>query len=298
MIQDALSKQIFKNLSSLGLSPPINNTHKDYCFRDTLKQCLLESIGDSKITIESGNQVKIEIKTEEFKTALFSDFHFGYTRISEQVKNVTNLLNSDSQVSWIITTAYYACYFMAVEISKLYGTFIINFSEEELASILSSSENPNSFTIKQESNNSFQISVRQSLYTNNLDLQLIKEASRPHQIVWLNLSKLLNRLTVDDKLLHHKNLLTDICDGNNKRWKLPSAIRNEWNYTYANLYSTQGTELGATFLSIIRRSDSAMGWANHRKLPPDEKNITASIAYLYHCLFETITRVHSRFYQS
>jgi hypothetical protein len=292
MIQDTLSKQIFRNLSRLDLSPPSINTYR---FKDTLKQCLLNSVDDPKITIESENKIKIEIQLDELRTALFTDFHFGYRRIKEQVKNVNNLIDSGSQVAWIVTTAYYACYFMAIEIAKLYGIFIINFSDDEFTSILTSSRNANNFHIKTETNNSFQVSVNPSSYTSFLDLQLVRESSRPHQIAWKNLSKILQQLSIDDRLSHHKSLLIDICT-NSRRWVLPSTIRNEWNYTYANYYSNRGTELGDRFLSIIKKTDSAMSWANYKNLQPDDRNITASIAYLYHCLYETIENIDRRFY--
>jgi hypothetical protein len=161
MIQDALAKQIFKNLGSLNLKPLRTS---DYYFKDTLKQFLLESIGNSIITIESSNKLRIEIKAEEFAVTLFSDFYFGCTRIKEQINNVNNLIESGSQVAWIITTAYYACYFMAVEVTKLYGVFILNFSKDELLSILTNSTSTNSSTISIEINNSFQVSIRPSNY--------------------------------------------------------------------------------------------------------------------------------------
>jgi hypothetical protein len=295
MIQEDLANQIFKNLSRLNLSPSTNN--RDYYFKDTLKKCLLDSIGDSKIIIESSNKIKIEIKAEEFKTALFSDFHFGYIRIREQINNVNNLIASKSQVAWILITTYYACYFMAVEIAKLHGEFIINFSNEEFNLILSNSQNINNITVSSEVNNSFKVCVKMPKYENTIDLCLLKEGSKPHQIVWLNLFSIIKRLEINDNLLCHKNLLMDICDFNNNRWKFPSTIRNEWNYSYANYYSDRGTELGDTFLSIIKNSDSAMRWANVRKLQPNENNVTASIAYLYHCLSGTIEKIDSRFKQ-
>lgn len=292
MIQDALSKQIFKNLSSLNLSPPRIYTYR---FKDTLKQSILEGGDCYGITIESSNQLKIEVPIEELKIALFSDFHFGCIRINEQVNNVNNLIESGSQVAWIVTTAYYACYFMAVEIAKLYGIFIINFSENEIIGLLTSCRNPYGLSLKTESNNSFKVSVTPSSYEHILDLQLNKEGSRPHQIAWTNLSQILRRLSIDDSLIHHKNLLIDICSNSN-RWILPSVVRNDWNYTYANYYSTKGTELGSKFLSIIKKNDSAMSWANLRSLQPDETNITASIAYLYHCLYKTIENIDRKFY--
>jgi hypothetical protein len=295
MIQDALAKQILKNLSSLNLAPPKTS---DYYFKDTLKQFLLESIGNSTITIESSNKLKFEVKAEEFAITLFSDFYFGYMRIKEQINNVNNLIESGCQVAWIVTTTYYACYFMAVEITKLYGVFIINLSKDELSNIMNSSTNKNNSTITIDINNSFQVSIRSSSYDNILDLHLVREASRPHQIVWTNFSQVLRRLSVDDKLLHHKTLLIDICDNSKKKWKLPSSVRNEWNYTYADYYSDRGTALGEKFLSIIKKSDSAMNWASQRKLQPDENNTTASIAYLYHCLSEATELINNRFYQS
>lgn len=295
MIQEDLANQIFKNLSRLNLSPSTNN--RDYHFKDTLKKCLLDSIGESVVTIESSNKLKIEIKSEEFKIALFSDFHFGYIRIREQIKNVNNLIASKSQVAWVLITTYYACYFMAVEIAKLHGEFIINFSNEELNSILSNSQNTDNIVVSSEINNSFKVYVKMSEYENIIDLHLIKEGAKPHKIVWANLFSIIKRLEINDSLLCHKNLLMDICDSNNNRWKFPNTIRNEWNYSYANYYSDRGTELGDTFLSIIKNSNSAMRWANVRKLEPNENNVTASIAYLYHCLSGTIEKIDSRFKQ-
>jgi hypothetical protein len=295
MIQDALAKQILKNLSSLNLAPPKTS---DYYFKDTLKQFLLESIGNSIIAIESSNKLKFEVKAEEFAITLFSDFYFGYMRIKEQINNVNNLIESGCQVAWIVTTTYYACYFMAVEITKLYGVFIINLSKDELSNIVNSSTNKNNSTITIDINNSFRVSICSSSYDNILDLHLVREASRPHQIVWTNFSQVLRKLSVDDKLLHHKTLLIDICDNSKKKWKLPSSVRNEWNYTYADYYSDRGTALGEKFLSIIKKSDSAMNWASQRKLQPDENNTTASIAYLYHCLSEATELINNRFYQS
>ncbi len=293
MIQEELAKQILKNLSSLKLSPPAVNNN--YRFKDTLKQCLLDSVGDSTITLEATNKLKIEIKKEEFNLALFSDFYFGHIRIKEQIKNVGNLLNSSSQVAWIVTTTYYACYFMAVEIAKLHGEFIINFSADEFATILSNSSNPNGLSVTSDSNNSFKVLVKSSNYENFLDLQLTKESSKPHKIVWINLCKIIRQLKVHDCLLQHKNLLTDICDNGKDKWKLPSTVRNEWNYTYANYYSDNGTDLGNKFLSIIKNPNSAMKWTNLRTIQPDEQNITASIAYLYHCLCQTIEKLDNRF---
>jgi hypothetical protein len=153
MIHDYLANKVFRNLSHLSLSPTIID--RCYNFEDTLKQCLLNNIGDASITVESTSELLIEIKTEELKTALFSDFYFGHIRIKEQINNVNNLINADSQVAWTVTTVYYACYFMAVEIAKLYGEFIINFSKDEFDNIINSSNNPNNFTIN--SNTSFKV---------------------------------------------------------------------------------------------------------------------------------------------
>lgn len=299
MIQEDLAKQVLKKLSGFDIFHHINN--KNYYFKDTLKQCLLDNInsGGSTVIIESSNELKIQISKDEFKTALFSDFYFGHIRIKEQCNNLNNLINSGSQVSWVITTAYYACYFMAVEIAKLYGEFIVNFSKGELTKILCNSENINNLSIIPEGNNSFKVFVKLPEYDggNFLDLQMMKEGSKPHQIVWINLYKIINKLKVNDSLLPHKNLLLAICDSNKNRWKLPSTIRNEWNYTYANYYASRGSELGKSFLSIIKNSESAMRWGNLRTLHPTEENITASIAYLYHCLSETIININSKFGQ-
>jgi hypothetical protein len=297
MIQQDLARKVFKELSGLGLSPP---TTKNYCFKDSLKQCFIDSIGSSKITIGEKDNIAIEIKKEDFTLSLFTDFYFGCIRIREQMKCVNSLIEANTHVAWILTTAYYACYFMAVEIAKLHGRFIINFSKDEFVCIQSNSHNFVGSTVSQESNNySFEVTVKRSKnYDDFLDVSFKKSGSKPHQVVWVNLSSIITSLTIDDNLVHHQNLLREICDPNKNRWKFPSTVRNEWNYTYADYYSDRGVRLGDKFMSIIKKCDSAMNWANNRSIQPNENNITASIAYLYHCLYQTIEKIDSRINQS
>lgn len=292
MIQEKLSKDVFKKLDSFGLA--LLNKNDEFKFNDTLKPFILDSIEAYPPNIESNNTIKIEVRNDEFILALLSDFYFGLIRIKEQKNNINALLDCNAQTSWIVTTAYYACYFMAVELSKLNGQFIINFSKIDFEKILLHSKNQNNILFPPESNNSFKMTVSHSSYPDFLNLTMTKEASRPHQIVWINLHRIIKQVAVDDSIEKYKELVLNICDTNNDKWRFPSDIRNEWNYARADYYGIKGNELGRTFISIIKQYQSTIKWAGNITIQPTEQNIVASIAYLYHILNETIKLISNR----
>jgi len=292
MIQEKFARDVFRKLDSFGLSSLDKND--EFKFNDTLKPFILESIEAYPPIIESNNTIKIEVRNDEFILALLSDFYFGLIRIVEQKNNVNALLDCNAQTSWIVTTAYYACYFMAVELSKLNGQFIINFSKMDFEKILLHSKNKNNIFFPAESNNSFKVTVSHSGYPDFLNLIMTKEASKPHQIVWINLHRIIKQVTVDDSIQKYKELVLNICDANNDKWRFPSDIRNEWNYARADYYGSKGNDLGKTFISIIKKYQSTIRWAGNITIQPTDENIVASIAYLYHVLSKVIEIINNR----
>jgi hypothetical protein len=291
MIEQDLAKSIFKQLDSFGR---IVFENKEFSFNETLKPFILESVEVYPSEIKANNRITIEVRKDEFMLSLLTDFYFGLTRINEQIKNVDNLLNTQSQVSWIITTTYYACYFMAVELAKLHGQFIMNFSKDEFNKILSHSRNTKDISFLTEINNSFKITVSHSESEQFLFLTLIKDSSKPHQIVWINLHAIISKIKVHDNIYKYQQLILDICNRDNTKWRFPSDIRNEWNYARADYYGSKGNELGKTFCSIIREYDSTIKWAGNNTIRATPENVVASISYVYHILTETIHIVKDR----
>lgn len=294
MLSQHIANTIFRNLNALAIVPRADNVR----FQDTIKQRLIHNAGELHL-IDNGNYYNGEINCDSFKEALYNDLKFGITRFNEQRNNVTHLIDKNAQPAWILISAYYASFFACNEISKLMGSFIINFSRDEYSQFLANSAGqvnvaPNGI----EDNNSFHVKVSQGDTVNFIKLKFSKCASKPHKVAWSNICSILESQIDHESCALHKDLFLSICDSSNRSgWKLPSTIRNEWNYTYSNYYGDKGSELADVFLSIIKNSGSTMKWANNIQIQPHEKNIVGSIAFIYHTLSDCLTVVNRRLFE-
>jgi len=293
MIQEDLAKSLFKQISSLNLSPVPNDR---YTFKDTIKQRLLDKGEDFNFEFNSNKTFEVELRCDLYKKALFSDYYFGKIRIEEQVKSLQTLIGNKNQVAWTLVTTYYSIYFMAVEISKLFGIYIINFSKDDMLNMFTRSTGsvPDGFIDENNKNFSYQVSVNHSEYDGFVKLKYTPKSPRPHVEVWKNITEVVKRLEVSDNIKQHQTLFLNICGYENKRWHIPSKIRNDWNYSFANYYGEAGTKLGHTFIKIIGSKGSSISWGNKRDIQPHPQNIVASISYIYHCLIEVIYKVDNR----
>lgn len=292
MIQEELAKSLFKKITTLKLSPTPGDT---YAFKDTIKQKLLDAGEEFSFTFHANKSFEVDIKCDVYKKALFSDYHFGRSRIIEQINSLNNLIEKDNQVAWVLVTAYYSVFYMANEISKLFGIYITNFSLSDMTSLFSRSDGdiPNDFINKEHSSFSYQVKVTHSEYDGFVTLSFHPKSSRPHVEVWKNLSELVSKLDICDQNVHYKTLFLNICDGND-RWHIPSKIRNDWNYTFANYYGGTGCSLGDVFYKIIKDKSATFSWGNKRDIQPHDENKVASISYVYHCLLGVIESLDRR----
>lgn len=293
MLQDALSKSLFKQISALNLSPIPND---DYAFKDTIKRKLLDEGEDFKFQFNNDKSFEVEMKCEIYKKALFSDYYFGRIRIHEQVKSLLSLIDGGNQIAWVLVTTYYSVFFMSNEISKMFGIYMTNFSIDDMKNLFSraSGNIPDNFIKRENSSFGYQVKIKQSDYEGYIKLSFYPKSPRAHVEVWKNLTDIINQLDVDDTVQQHKTLFLDIIDADRKKWSLPSKIRNDWNYTYANYYGGKGSDLGSVFFRNIRNSSAAYAWANKRDIQPFEKNQVASISYLYHNLLQVISQLDSK----
>lgn len=292
MIQDDLAKLLLKEIGSLNLSPKPGDS---YVFKDTIKQKLLDIGEDLSFSFNDNKSFEVDIRCEVYKKALFSDYYFGRIRIVEQINSLKNLIAQNNQVAWVVVTAYYSTFYMSNEISKLFGIYITNFSTADMSNLFSRSDAliPCNFINQDQSNFSYQVKVTHSEYDGFVKLSFYPKSPRPHVEVWKNLSEVVGKLDVSDRKMQHKNLFLNICDNKNERWHIPSRVRNDWNYKFANYYGETGCNLGDTFYKNIKDQTSSFSWGNDRNIQPHESNITASVAYIYHCLrcvLETIDR--------
>lgn len=255
----------------------------------TIKSFLVDQTEFHSYEIQNNSRFTIEVNKEDYCEALITDFYKCSVRIQEQKKNIEGLIASNAQVAWVLVSMYYCCFFIANEVSKLYGEYIINLSKTDMSFILSMTDYSNEAFLDSEvqSYNSFKVEVAQSDYDDLLLLKLTKSSPKPHSIVWSNLNKIIRKMKIkeNDSLFHYHSLLIAVLS-KERGWDLPSTIRNNWNYSYAELYGEKGSRLGEKFLKNANNSTATFSWANNRRIKPHDENKVASIAYLYHILIE------------
>lgn len=293
MIGNDIAKLIFKKV--LIDSTILNEANKNSGQSNSVKELLIDESEYNSYEILDNSTINIEVDKDSYASALVYDYRSNIVRIEEQNKNTYHLLKSNAQVAWVIVTMYYSNYFMANELSKLYGNFIINLPESTVRFILHKSDYQNSkaFAESIQQYNSYRIEVNQSDYESKLLLKFTKSSPKPHQVVWHNLSSILSKMEVSDSLFQHYDLLLSILDGN-RGWAIPSIIRNEWNYSSAKYYGKKGDELAQKFIQLANKPSSAFGWGNDRRVQPHEHNKVASIAYIFHVLEEAFNYINSR----
>ena len=285
MINELLYQFVLKSISKHALSPVAG---KDYAYKDSIKNSLLDPANLLIYNFTSGiDAFSVEIPSNTYKDSLFSDYFFGRERIAQQKLNLETQLANGSQAAWVLVTCYYASFFMATEIAKLCGNYMINFSTEDMHILFSQSSAPLNVVLK-ESNYGYQVKTGYSDFDKKIKLSFYKKSPRPHVETWKNLTDIVRSLTPDDSKAHFKTLFLSICDSEDERWDLPSKIRNDWNYRYANYYGEKGNSLGEVFYKNIKSHDSSVLWASRRAIQPHQQNIVASLSFIYYSLLKTL----------
>lgn len=294
MLSEKLFSKTLKLISQHALSP---QPGKEYRSKDTIKNVLLDPVNYLTFDINELSFFSVELSSDIYGDALFSDYYFGLIRINEQIKNLSIQIENTCQISWVLVTSYYAAFFMATEITKLCGSFIINFSADDMREIISRSSGPvNSSINLDDSNYGYQATLRNSDYDKRVKIHFQKKSPRVHVEVWKNIADIVRKLDLDDNGNQLRELFLNICDGDDERWHKPSRIRNDWNYRHAHYYGEKGQELGEVFFRNIKSYSSSLSWAGNRTLQPHEKNIVAALSYIYHVLDKTITSINNRIY--
>lgn len=281
MLQENLAALSFAHLSALGLDPSDRPSY--FSHADTIKNCLIDGVVGMNILECTTNVIELSFSKSDYLASVLTELHFGKIRIEEQCKNLATLVSSDAQPAWILVTAYYGCYFMANDLAKASGQFIMNISESEFYSIIAAEPPSIKSTMKIDGNTPFLVTVSHGEMSGEVHLSLRKNGTKPHKLVWHNLARLLQKISITDTRVKHLELLKSISLAS-EGWGNPSDVRNKWNYAHSNYYGDKGRDLARTFLSVIRKNGSAFSWAGNNTLKPTEENIVASIAYLYHVL--------------
>ncbi|MDO4694760.1 MAG: hypothetical protein Q4A62_09130 [Eikenella sp.] len=240
----------------------------------------------------------IKLSRYDFNDSLCNDFFYNYKRIQNHKLNLTALLeNKKTHPAWIIVTAYYACYYMALDLNRLMGNFLITFQERELNEIFNEIKFDNHIPLN---NPASSFNARVSINTDNeIEIKFSIASGKSHLLVWNYMND--NFFKKDDR--KHSNYLTEmeyvssILTGRN-RWISPSQVRNKWNYQEPNLYDENGITLSKSFLANLENNKKAYKWIQRRKLDPSDENHASSLAFLYHYLSHSIDYLYTEYFNS
>lgn len=295
MISQALTNKVLKSLSSLNYTYGENPSR--YSFSGTFKESLINNHVDKEVSVVSSSVLEVKMKKSDYLSAIITDLHFGRQRVFQQNQNIQSQIDSGQQAAWILVSTYYASYFLACDIAKLSGQFITNLTASNIQSLLSNTVegNPNSF--KSDSDTSLAVTVSLSEFQNEVCLRLARTAAKPHKVAWLNLYGVLREVKIESYEIS-LDRLRDIISADSTKWKLPSTVRNEWNYSAVHFYGNKGDKLASDFIKMLKSPGSSIKRFRNNTLHPSEENITSSIAYVYEVLNSSYSNITKRIFNA
>lgn len=299
-MHNIIVKRIQDNLRSLNANDYLSSFEPKIanCFKDALYYKVL--IKNEQFDI---NSFKFTISSDDFFDSILNDFYHNYKRIKNHHANLMVLLSqNDTHPAWIVVTAYYGCYYMALDLNRLNGSFLIYFSKDEISGIF---PKINQLPRSCQDGGSFRVVRREN--ENDIDLSFYPASGKSHSLVWDYLHE--NFFTQKNTYFkrhtdsnYRLSLLTisDILSGgkqSGQKWPNPSQIRNKWNYQELSLYLDKGIGNTQSFVSILRNKNYAYRWfKNNHKLSTDDKEHVNSIGFLYHYLMDSIDKLYYNLY--
>lgn len=293
MIGKEIAKAVLDKSTELNLTP--SGQEENFEPSDSIKSFLTDINQMHAFKFVSKKNFSLEVDIEDYNKALFSDYYYCNLRIKKQIQSIESLVSSSSQIAWILVSVYYCNFFIANELSRLYGKYIVNFSIDDLIFFIRNSdyEDADEMIGNFQQNTSWTVEVKDGEGFNKLLIQFTLGAKRPHEAVWHNMGEIMDKVEVEDDMRQHKRVMKSVFSKSNG-WESPSKIRNDWNYKYPSYYSATGNNIGSLFSSNISDREQAYKWGSFLGLSPSLENNCASLAYIYHVLNESNNFISNR----
>jgi len=278
-----IQEKIKKNLSNIDFS-----IIEDIHFKPSknLKKSILDDIN---IEIEIINEKKfyVYIKKNNFHEILANNFYYNYQRFDIQRNELQKLKDSPS-ISWFLITMYYGAFFASNEISNLAGYYNFNFSLEEKNMLISKNTSLNQGDVLDFINSDVKSYFGKLIPIEDegrIQITCESAGAKPHELCWETLSKLLSG-TIDADKRERTLRLRRILKADKKfYWKRPNQIRNEWNYSKAELYSSHNEQYIHDKNKYFNNFRELKRWAETRYISPKNENDDfISIMFLFNTL--------------
>jgi len=256
-----IEKKISSNLAQIDFEA------KDIQYKpaSNLKRSILY---DTNILIQivAKNKFHIYIKFIDFHEILINNFYYNNRRFKIQISELNKLKNSQS-IAWLLITMYYGAFFASNEIANLAGYFNFNFEQNEKNILFNKNVATNNIValeFKESDIKNFFGEMSLCDEPNTIKISCTNGGGKPHELSWYNLAKLLSFDGSDSDVIARTRRLKRIMT-NDKKWKRPNSIRNEWNYSKSELYVEDNREDLALIQKYFNKYKELKRWAEIRQ---------------------------------
>ena len=220
-------------------------------------------------------------------TSVIEDFIIGCRRVNAQSRGLLAAKSAGVSIAWLLVTAYYCAFFSSIEISRLFGRISVHLDDSDLSALMRKCK------LGGVADDFFKHPIQN--FTGKMDEQKITFSSagqKPHAFVWSNFGVVLKEVYKERGWIDAQNIIAIVTG---ERTPNPSAIRNEWNYKFADRFGPAGENMGRSFSKLLGNKDGISSWLKNTDWQKrGDEGIADSIAALCETSSAAVIDTYSR----
>jgi hypothetical protein len=258
-----------------------------------------EHMVDGLVSLEvlTQRRFRARFSAMQYGEALAEDWRMGWTRIARQDSAVEALLQDErSPSAWVLVSAYYSAYFSALAILRCLGCYPSYISDVDAAALLRAAGVTNGAVALDAG--LYRVRCDVAKQSGEVVFTFQGSASGSHELVWILLREQLEELLKKQLKKSAKKsasapsnnlLLTliSIVNGGEANWRLPSEVRNEWNYRNVRMYAEPENSDAKAVRALAKSHDKAIRWGSAGIAAPSREREGQAIAFLRSVLLRT-----------
>lgn len=224
-----LIDKVTDHLLGIDYNKPMNFSNINiHC---TLKEFILSGHG-LNITILTSTMFELKISADLYSKTLASDYFFSVEKVNNQKKCIDSFSDKNLPLSWLVVTLYYGCFYSAVEMLRLTGSYCSFFTQNDCLEIKEIANNSQNI----ESGNYSGSVITDSGY---IKITFRRSNLGSHELVWLGIKNLMSTIELSKVRARKVSKVTFINDVFKSKIDIdyPNKVRNKWNYSKSDAYS-------------------------------------------------------------
>ena len=269
---EKITQKILSHLTNIGY----RSEKLTYSLNKTFSMKSVLSDSQSDIHITETNTFLAKLDKRLYSECLQRDFAYGSLRVRSLCAWLRNQESSDLPSAWLLVSSYYAAFFIANEILRAGGRFIVYLDQSQLCAISDKapscpfSLNKGTWCGKASEGDPGEVKIRFNIRNGG-----------HHEQVWIELTDMLSKakdgMSTAGKASMDRFL--QFLGENSARWPSPSVVRNEWNYSMPEFFGSVGESLAKEFRKRNGKVDLTLNWAKEKRIHLSEANEASGINY-------------------